>query len=168
MPLHRYETRLFSKLLLLTYMYTENNYIQSQYCSWGKVYITFCLYWFTFIMSDIKYMNFKQYRITSKLKFQNSYFCQTFCNKATFFFKLSAIVNRFMSEQDKECKSILHVSKNTMHYLIAPSDTVSSFSTFPPNPFHLPSPNPFFLSPRRREFGLRTMASVRIFRLVNI
>ena len=94
--------KVHNSILRLTSMYTENYYIQSQYCCWGKVYITFCLYWFTFIMSDIKYMNFKQYRITSKLKFQNSYFCQTFCNKATFFFKLSAILNRFNSEQDSK------------------------------------------------------------------
>jgi hypothetical protein len=80
------------------------------------IFITFCLYWFTFIMSDIKYMNFKQHRITSKLKFQNSYFCQTFCNKATLFFKLSAILNRFNSEQD--LKRIFYSLYYTLQMLV--------------------------------------------------
>lgn len=43
---------------------------------------------------------------------------------------------------------------------------VSPFSTFPPNPFHLPWPNPLFFIPSRTWFGLVINTRVRSFFII--
>lgn len=61
-----------------------------------------------------------------------------------------------------EAKIALNDSGYVRMYLFAASVTLSFGSTFPPNPFHRPTPNPRFFMPSKSCFPLWTWTSVRI------
>lgn len=56
----------------------------------------------------------------------------------------------------------------TKVYLMAASAMVSPLSTFPPKPFHLPTPKPLFFIPSKTCVSLHTSTSVSNLFLVII